>query len=85
MTSEASAFSWVSRVAGFFLALVSWALRQFRFPYRPETLNPKFETPWPRKEVVESFTKTRSEGDRTLFAMGLGNVVSGTSEAVGFE
>ena len=61
------------------------ALRQFRFPYRPETLNPKFETPWPLEEVVESFTKTRSEGDRTLFAMGLGNVVSGTSEAVGFE
>lgn len=28
-------------------------------------------------EVVESFTKTRSEGDRTLFAMGLGNAVSG--------
>ncbi|CAE6956763.1 ybaR [Symbiodinium natans] len=28
-------------------------------------------------EVVESFTKTPSEGDRTLFAMGLGNMVSG--------
>mmetsp|Transcript_54789 Transcript_54789/g.127888 ORF Transcript_54789/g.127888 Transcript_54789/m.127888 type:complete len:641 (+) Transcript_54789:45-1967(+) len=28
-------------------------------------------------EVVESFTKTPSEGDRTLFAMGLGNLVSG--------
>ncbi|CAK9102361.1 unnamed protein product [Durusdinium trenchii] len=28
-------------------------------------------------EVVESFTKTPSEGDRSLFAMGLGNIVSG--------
>lgn len=29
-------------------------------------------------QVVESFTKTPSEGDRSLFAMGLGNIVSGT-------
>lgn len=28
-------------------------------------------------EVVESFTKTPSHGDRSLFAMGLGNLVSG--------
>eukprot|EP00440_Ansanella_granifera_P034136 gb/GFBE01037031.1/.p1 GENE.gb/GFBE01037031.1/~~gb/GFBE01037031.1/.p1 ORF type:complete len:644 (+),score=158.38 gb/GFBE01037031.1/:1-1932(+) len=28
-------------------------------------------------EVVESFAKTPSEGDRTVFAMGLGNIVSG--------
>jgi len=28
-------------------------------------------------EVVESFTKTPSQGDRSLFAMGLGNIVSG--------
>lgn len=28
-------------------------------------------------EVVESFTKTPSHGDRSLFAMGLGNIVSG--------
>ncbi|CAJ1367963.1 unnamed protein product, partial [Effrenium voratum] len=28
-------------------------------------------------EVVESFVKTPSEGDRSLFAMGLGNIVSG--------
>jgi MFS superfamily sulfate permease-like transporter len=30
-----------------------------------------------QRQVVESFTKTPSHGDRSLFAMGLGNIVSG--------
>ena len=34
-------------------------------------------------EVVESFTKTPSDGDRTVLAMGAGNLISGFMGGMG--